>query len=60
MGFVPPKKFSLRRPVHTDINNIGNKTHRGSALTNYYRRPSMFNCGDFRLTATTLIVAILD
>jgi len=35
--------------AHTDINNIGYKTHRGSALTNYYRRSAM-----------TLIVAILD
>ena len=35
--------------THTDINNIGYKTHRGSTLTNYYRRSAM-----------TLIVAILD
>jgi len=35
--------------THTDINNIGYKTHRGSALTNYYRR-----------SAVNLIVAILD
>jgi len=35
--------------THTDINNIGCKTHKGSALTNYYRR-----------SAKTLIVAILD
>jgi len=35
--------------THTDINNIGCKTHRGPALTNYFRRWAM-----------TLIVAILD
>jgi len=35
--------------THTDINNVGCKTHRGSALTNYYRRSAM-----------TVIVAILD
>jgi len=34
---------------HTDINNIGYKTHRSSALTNYYRR-----------SAITSIVTILD
>jgi len=39
----------IQNPGHTDINNIGYKTHRGSALTNYYRRSAM-----------TLIVAILD
>jgi len=35
--------------THTDINNIGCNTYRGSALTNYYRRSAM-----------TLIVALLD
>jgi len=35
--------------THSVINNIGYKTHRESALTNYYRRSAM-----------TLIVAILD
>jgi len=35
--------------THTDINNIGCKTLRGSASTNCYRRSAM-----------TLIVAILD
>jgi len=34
---------------HTDINNLGCKTHKGPALTNYYRRSAM-----------TLTVAILD
>jgi len=41
------KRHTLRS--HTDINNIGCRTHKGSALTNYYRR-----------SATTLIVVILD
>jgi len=35
--------------THTDIDNIGYKTHRISALTDYYRRSAM-----------TLIEAILD
>jgi len=34
---------------HTDINNIGYKAHRSSALTNYYRRSPI-----------TSIVAITD
>jgi len=36
--------------TRTDINNIGYKTHRGPALTNYYRVfGNDFNCGYFRL-----------
>ena len=43
--------------THTDIHNIGYKTHRGSALTNCYRRSAMtLNCGYFRLTASQLLL----
>jgi len=43
--------------THTDINNIGYTTHRGSDLTNYYRRSAMtLTCGYFRLTASQLLL----
>jgi len=47
--------------TQTDINNIGYKTRRGSALTNYYRRSAMTsNCDYFRLTASQLLLTCMN
>jgi len=47
--------------THADINNIGCKTHRGPALTNYYTAfGNDFNCDYFRVTASQLLLTCVN